>query len=430
MRSIVLTAGALVALTLSSPVHAQDQESRITALERQINAAQSAIDQLRTELIALKAGSAASAEPASTPTASPVPAESASTTVAGFPREWGDRTWIPAVDGPGRGPARPQPERFASVNLIAGPSSGRAAFTLSSIVDRTGAQTLLTTEIVHDETSLEFSAPLAKKGDDDAPFATLDGLTSGTKLEFEFTRTHSRVLNEAGFDELPVIIRARALCEAASTQANPRNCYDFDPAFMADFFKEGDEDEFSRDLARRTLQQSWSWSLRGALGYDEFAYYPTPLLTKTTDEEVSGSVGGGLTIFPFDRTSVSFGLDYERSYDAGKAETTCPVPAPGATTITCVPGPLLPPELGDRLIFAPELRYLHRIEGNNLVRALAFAPRIEFDLLSSDVAFDLPIYFAADAKSGLTGGLRFGYTTEDDEFKFGVFVGKAFSLFP
>ena len=60
---------------------------------------------------------------------------------------------------------------------------------------------------------------------------------------------------------------------------------------------------------------------------------------------------------------------------------------------------------------------------------LGFAPHVEFDLLADSLAVDLPIYFVADDKDGLIGGLRFGYLTEGDEFKFGIFVGKSFSLF-
>ena len=60
---------------------------------------------------------------------------------------------------------------------------------------------------------------------------------------------------------------------------------------------------------------------------------------------------------------------------------------------------------------------------------LGFAPHIEFDLLADSLAVDLPIYFVADDKDGIIGGLWFGYLTEGDEFKFGIFVGKSFSLF-
>lgn len=436
MRHALFATTALVALTLSFPAQAQDQENRIAALERQIEAAQATINALRTELTALRSegGPALSVQgQIAAPTLPPTGQQGRSglETIPGgsaaFPTEWGGLSWVPALQ-PVNGSTPPREVRFASVNLVSGPEAGRAAFALSRIIDRTGPRTPATVWAIHEETTLELSAPLAKNSGDDAPFATLDGLTSGTKLELEFTQTRSRIPTEEGVEALEVIAAARQRCRDQRGAEN-QICQQFENGFMETWFKQGDEDEFAEQLARLSLQHSWAWSLRAALGFDEYSYYPAPLLAKTTDEEVSWSLGGGLTYFPFERGVVSVDLDYERSYEAGTAQTTCPVPAAGATTVACVPGPLQPPELGDRLIFAPELRYLHPIQGNHLVRALAFAPRIEFDLLSSDVAFDLPIYFAADAKSGLTGGVRFGYTTEDDDFKFGVFVGKAFSLF-
>ena len=98
-------------------------------------------------------------------------------------------------------------------------------------------------------------------------------------------------------------------------------------------------------------------------------------------------------------------------------------------TVSCVPGPLSGPAGTDKLLLAPTLRYLLPVSEDGLVRDLGFAPRIEFDTLRNDVAFDLPIYFAADAKDGLIGGFRFGYLTDGKEFKFGVFIGKSFSIF-
>lgn len=186
---------------------------------------------------------------------------------------------------------------------------------------------------------------------------------------------------------------------------------------------------YKRDYARRSLQRSFAWSLRSAVGYDGFGYYSAPALTKSLAKRVSFSAGGGLAFYPLRRTSIGVDLDYDRSFKSGKAQTTCPVPDTGATTVTCVAGPQVGPERTDQLVLAPELRYLAHVSDGGLIRDLGFAPRLEADLLTGHLAFDMPVYFAADEKSGLIGGTRFGYLTEKNEFKFGIFIGKRFSIF-
>lgn len=410
MRTILASISVLLALC--SPAVAQSPADEIAALRSQLAAARIQFEAtqsaLEGRLNALEAGSAsrAPATPA-TPGDAPAPVGTGPTNAEGTA-------------------GQEREARFGSFDLIAGPAGGRAAFALSRTLDHGGPGDADALTAFQDTTSLTFSAPLSNG--DDSPFATLDGLTSGTKLEFEFTRAMSRILTPAGDSRSPILRRARERCGRVEPAYKP-NCTDIDEAFLTRFFEGGERAQYEREYTRDTLQRSWAWSLRGAVGYDELNYYPLPTLAKTTDEEVSGSVGGGLTIFPFYRASASLDLDYQRSYAARTAVTTCPLPAGGATSVSCVPGPLLGPELTDRLILAPELRYVFPIEGNPLVRALGFGPRIEFDLLSSDVAFDLPVYFASDEDDGLTGGVRFGYTTDDDEFKFGIFVGKAFSIF-
>ncbi len=94
-----------------------------------------------------------------------------------------------------------------------------------------------------------------------------------------------------------------------------------------------------------------------------------------------------------------------------------------------MPGPLLGPESSKKLILGSELRYLVPLSEDGRIRDLGFAPHLEFGLLAESLAFDLPICFVADDQDGLIGGLRFGNLTENDEFMFGIFVGKSFSFF-
>lgn len=74
--------------------------------------------------------------------------------------------------------------------------------------------------------------------------------------------------------------------------------------------------------------------------------------------------------------------------------------------------------------------YRHRIiiGETSLIPAIGISAMATYDALNDDFGIDVPVYLVSDGKSGLTGGIRFVYTTSDKEFIAGVFVGTAFSL--
>ena len=430
-----MNCGAALALAMAAAVPAQArpqvQNSAAELLRAKLEAAEATIERLEARLTMVEQRlptDTAAAAPPSEAMARSAPAEPpvGDADPAVLPRE-ARGTWSVAPPGPIDQPLRPMSDgRVAAFELLAGSGSGRASFTLARSKDRGDPPGDEATTVYNNTMSLSLSAPLSKDGD--TSFATLDGLATGSKLEFGYTRFRGRVLTQAEDGRNPLLIEARRRCQDQSP-AYPPGCTRLDQAFMQRFFTPAERDDYERGYARRTIQQSFAWSLRAALGYDEFDYYPLPSIGKATDRKLSWSVGGGVALFPFDRASASLDLDFQRSFEARKATTVCPIAVGGATTVTCVPGPLLGPELTEKLILAPELRYLHPISEYGLIRSVGFAPRVEVDLLARDLAFDLPIYFAADEKDGLTGGFRLGYLTEGKTFKFGMFVGKAFSLF-
>lgn len=424
MRALkAFLAPAVVGLALAEPAAAQDRDSELQALRSELAQARSTIDRLSARLEAVEAASQPPPEEERTSEATGLILRT-SAPPAATAGEWG-RTWAlsPVISGT-QAPGRER--RGGSVELVAGPDGGRAAFALSRTVDADGPRDGDAYTVISDTTELNLSAPLSKDGD--TPFATLDGLSTGTKLKFEFTRGWSRVLTQAADDASPLLQQARQRCRDASP-AYEFGCRRLDDAFKTRFF-EGDElARYEAEYARQTLQRSHDWSFNAAIGYDEFAWYPVPGLTKTTEDELSWSAGAGLTVYPFARGSAGLDLAYELSYDDEDPATVCPVALPGQTTVTCVPGPLVGPERTEKIILGAELRYIHPLPEDWIIPALGFAPRFEFDLMGDDVAVDLPIYFAPDAEDGLTGGVRFGYVSDKDEFKFGVFVGKAFSIF-
>lgn len=425
LRWIVPTA----VMMLTAPVQAQDRDADIAALKRELEQARATIAGLEQRLEAL-------ANPPATPTPeesvrtvdltqqasdpTPTPASTPALSVAG---------WELAPPGPINRPLAPPAAGVAAAfELAAGSGAGRASFTLTgSRDDDTGPPRNGATTAINDTVGVTFSAPLAKEGD--TPFATLDGLAKGTKLELTFTRFESHIPTQRSDDEHPLLRQARKDCRERKPAYQP-GCVRVDQAFLDEFMKDKrDQQQYKRDYARASLGQSSGWSLRAALGYDEFTVYPAPTLAKATVERVLFSAGGSLIFFPWRRTSLAIDIDANRSFEADDAAITCPVPAAGATIVSCVPGPIAGPKRVDRLILAPEIRHLIHLSDDGLIRDLGVGPRLETDLLTGDLAFDAPVYFAADEKSGLIGGARIGYLTGKDDVRFSLFVGKAFSLF-
>lgn len=435
--AVLLAAGALL---LATPSLAQDDKARVAQLEAQLGAAQDRIKTLEERLSAIEGrlGPATETPQVRPQTASiphpqgqipsidlTVPDTGPRPTIPVRTAEQ-DAPWQVAPPGPIDRPLTPLKDgSVAAFELVGGTGGGQATLALTRSRDRGGTARNGVVPIYNDSFNLTLSTPLSK--DDETPFATLDGLATGSKVEFGYTFFSGRVLTNSADGRHAILKRARERCRR-EVPAYPNGCTTLDPAFKKAFMTRDEFEEYERDYARGTLQKSFALSLRGALGYDEFDYYPVPSLSKQTDRKVSFSAGAGVTFFPVDRGSFSFDADYMRSFEAEKAKTVCPVSAPGATTVTCVPGPLAGPTGTDKIVLAPEFRYLLPVSDYGLIREIGFGPRVEYDALSNDVALDLPIYFARDEDNGLMGGLRFGYLTKDDDFKFAIFVGKSFTL--
>ena len=333
----------------------------------------------------------------------------------------------------------------ASFDLSAGTGGGRASLALTSA----SLATTNCSEPVNDGDTVEpssvsgpsiktkenvwalsLSAPLSKDGK--TPFATLDGLQSGTKAKLSFSRLYGNVPSAQFINSNYRIIAARAECNARKPKYK-NGCTRIDDEFLDEFLPGEELADFYRRLRDRTLTRSFGFTGSVALGYDEYSYYPSPDLEKTTDEEFSYSASAGVLVFPWISASAQFDAEYQKGFKAANASTTCPVsPDEGEDFLTCVPGPRSAPSRVEKFILATELRQLVHLEGRGLIDSFGIAPRFEFDTKSDDLAFDFPVYLVTDKKNGLVGGFRVGYEEKDDEddVKFGVFVGKAFSLFP
>ena len=269
----------------------------------------------------------------------------------------------------------------ASVELLAGSGGGRASFSLS----HAGAQHSqgFTTDDGPAEWQtyrLTFSAPLAKTGD--TTFATLDGLSTGTKLEFGWTSFSAT---------LPTITPGQT------------------------------DEEFARTTDRTAM------SLTGGVGYDQFSYFDASLMKRTADR-FSWSAAGAYTSFG-STNSISLGAGYERSFEAARSQTACAIVIV-PSTVNCVTGALRPPASTDKIILSLEYRQGFRLGSAGILSRLGIAPRVEFDALSSDYSVDVPIFFAPNSNGQLIGGVRIGYLSNKDSVIASVFVGTTFGLNP
>lgn len=401
----------LALLALPTPAAAQQAPSEVVSLREELTAARAAINRLEERLALIEGVGSTPA----TPNLSAVP-----------PPASVDPSWSEATPGPLDGGLPPAGNgTSAAFELLAGTGSGRATFSLSRSSDRQGPSAdPRSVTAINDAFELTVSAPLSKDGE--TSFATLDGLTSGTKIELGFTRFYGRFPTRAVYQNHPALVDARKRCRAT---VPAENCTRFDDAFFQKWFTAAGREQYIRDLADQSIRRSFAWSVRAALGYDKYSFFQTPSLNEKELERVAWSVGGGITMFPLPRSSLTVNLDYQRSFKAGKSVVSCPATSDSGF-LSCVSGPLSPPSASRALILSPAMRVLVPVSTSGLLRNVGFAPRGQIDFLSGEFALDLPIYLVADAKNGLVGGFRVGYESKDENrYVFGIFIGKQFSIF-
>jgi len=159
----------------------------------------------------------------------------------------------------------------------------------------------------------------------------------------------------------------------------------------------------------------------------------------------SGSIGTGYRKYSFydlggsaedvDRFSLSFALalafvgsqraiitsvEFESSDKAGKSARKCEA-IPGSTVLTrCTDKPLGEPDHTNDLIGHIQYR---RITGR-----IGYYLELSYSTDEDEVGIGLPIYFIPNDKGALTGGVRFGWRSDEHKLVGSVFVSKAFSL--
>lgn len=115
---------------------------------------------------------------------------------------------------------------------------------------------------------------------------------------------------------------------------------------------------------------------------------------------------------------------YGVGYTAPEEAEVCRMPDM-STDLECLSGPDGLPIRNETGLAQVELRKFFDINDDTTI---GVAPQVTYDIDEDEFDIDVPIYLATDDKGNLSGGLRLGYSTRDDDFVVGLFVGVPFNI--
>lgn len=164
--------------------------------------------------------------------------------------------------------------------------------------------------------------------------------------------------------------------------------------------------------------------LNASLSYNEFKFFDTVSREVEKDEGRLGfdaSITAGL-IYPKKGFSFNGSVGFQRNYKDQDDFAVCPVDISVGEQLDCPVNAFGTPKRDDSALVRGEFRYI-------LGKKFAISPTVVYDVTDSDFRAELPIYLISNEDGGLSGGIRAGYDTEDEnEFIFGVFVSSPFEL--
>ncbi len=303
----------------------------------------------------------------------------------------------------------------------------------------------------NDTVNLIVSTPLGD-GEDEAQIANLDGLANGTKLTLRFGRWSAYLPRDVPSAAMAIYERAQERCRqvAASRDVVRRTALGEDPSVaavtQADEQRQNDMNECANPAGGSqnqiaTYLPSWERRYINAFvpsdarhyGFElsvnrrRFEFVDPTTIADGAERHVQWSAKAFYTQYLRESvTAVTFSAGYERSYKAARSAVFCPA-NPNNVVIRCTNASAGPPTLNEGLILSAGLR--HQLADRGILRNVAIAPQVTYDVLDETVGFDLPVYFLPNADGGLTGGIRFGYQSDrDNEFSVGIFIGAAFNI--
>lgn len=122
-------------------------------------------------------------------------------------------------------------------------------------------------------------------------------------------------------------------------------------------------------------------------------------------------------------------MEYKVDYTAATSRTLC-APVPIGSVAECFTGAFAAPEEDvNATVFALARRQFRTGFTGVFDVPAGFEAKVAYDFEDDVTGLSSSLYFVPDAAGLLRGGVKASWSDEDDEFKLGIFVSSAFSLF-
>lgn len=350
------------------------------------------------------------------------------------------------------GPADRSGKAATHVEVTAGTDDSSASLTIalldqpaSRLRDGDGIQ-----DWRYDQLSLTVSTPF--DGEDAAP-ATLDGLADGTKATLRWGRFQGSTRFGLAPTAAAIVAEAKDICIDKATDRHAIAIEALGPAPSADARENVEarhrealtacdrplngssglvhdylRDRYNEYLVAQVPGALLDWGIEGSIGYHKFDYVDPATLAPLDEEKIQAATKLFFAYYPSPLATAIIGsVGYELGYDAQDKVTLCP-PASGPAPVACTTAAAGPPDRDESLLLSLGLK--HRFYGRSgKLLNLAVSPLVTYDALDDVWGVDLPVYFFSDGKSGLNGGLRAGWRSDDKDVAFGIFIGSSFNIF-
>lgn len=171
-------------------------------------------------------------------------------------------------------------------------------------------------------------------------------------------------------------------------------------------------------------QEFLSLQITGSVGIEEFDYRDLSTLAEVEDDRTVASASISLMYLPSLRSNIGYfgGVNLKKDYELPDSEIRCPTAASTDSSIACFEAAFGPPEVESEPSIFAGLRFLGVDAGIPIGGEL----RLAINPDDGEWSAEAPIYLVRNSKNELNSGIRFAYDSENDDFTFGIFVGKSF----
>lgn len=268
--------------------------------------------------------------------------------------------------------------------------------------------------------AVTMSAPLDKRDPKTTNLATLDGLSNAFELAYSFSRYRmtgvKSILDSSG----QISPRVRELCAISKAEQCDDN------SIYAGLMRNAPElsEEFLQYAdPPGAMDHLYGFKLRA--GHERFDYFLTPSLAKAKTDEVPWGISAFYgVLLPHSRLLLTAGAEIQQSYKASPSLTACPTDDT-ADYLSCVTGSLMRPQSQRKHLLSFEART--QLGSLGPIEDVGLSLRLSHDFKDHATGVDMPIYLFKSEKSGLVGGVRFGWSSTDD-LSAGIFVGGDFNV--